>query len=219
MFCSNCGNQIEDGYNVCPNCGVNLSGNPLPTDSTSQFNNAAPVDNAAFDNSSQVNNVPPVYNAPPVDNYSQINNAPPMYNAPPVYNTGSYQAPNGNNNNALIATICGALSIAIGVLGSFMFGIFAAAISVILGIVAIVLGISAKKETNNAKGNAGFVCGIVGLVVGVVFAVGCGICGATESAVNGRGYSCYGCVGGNCLMRNDYNSSYRDLFDALDYWY
>ncbi len=202
MFCSNCGNQLAEGYHVCPNCGVNLSGNPLPTDNASSINNAVPVDNAA-----------------PVDNASQ------MYNTAPVYNSNPYQtpiAPNGNNKNtnALIATICGALSIAIGVLGSFMFGIFGAGISVVLGIVAIVLGINAKKETNNAKGNAGFICGIIGLVIGIIFAVGCGICGATESTMNGgTGYTCYGCVGGPCLMRNDFNRSVGDLYDILDNWY
>ena len=29
MFCGNCGNQVPEGANVCPNCGTPLAGAPV----------------------------------------------------------------------------------------------------------------------------------------------------------------------------------------------
>lgn len=89
----------------------------------------------------------------------------------------------------------------------------------ILGIVAVVLGINAKKQTGGTKGQAGFVCGLIGIIFAVIFAVGCSICGAVESSSTKTSYTCYGCVGGSCLVSSDVNDaadSLNDLSNALN---
>ncbi len=175
MFCGNCGSQIPDGSNVCPNCGA------------AQAQNAAPQ------------------------------NAAPVYQAPVYQTPVGAGVPNNSNTNATIATLCGVLSIVLAIIGGIMFGVIGAGIAVVLGIVAIVMGINAKKQTNGAKGSAGFVCGILGLVFGVIFAAGCGICGLSEQANYGtKGYTCYGCVGGSCMAQNDINDGIEDMYDALE---
>lgn len=85
-----------------------------------------------------------------------------------------------------------------------------------LAILAIVLGINAKKQTNGAKGQTGFVCGLIGLIFAVIFAAGCAICGAAESSTTKTSYTCYGCIGGSCLVANDTNKAIDDVNDALN---
>lgn len=51
------------------------------------------------------------------------------------------------------------------------------------------------------------------------FAVGCSICGAVESSSTKTSYTCYGCVGGSCLVSSDVNDaadSLNDLSNALN---
>ncbi len=124
-----------------------------------------------------------------------------------------------SSSAATLATVCGVLSIVVAILGGILFGAIAALIGLALGVVALVMGIKAKKETNNMKGNAGFVCGIIGLVFGVIFAAGCAICGCTTPG----NYTCYGCIGGSCKAScdlknasNKLNGDLMDLYDELE---
>lgn len=113
----------------------------------------------------------------------------------------------------------GIASIVLGVLGGILFGIFGAGLGLIVGIVAIVLGINEKKNAGEgaANSNAGFICGIIGAALSVVFFAGCGICGLTENASYGtKGYTCYGCIGGSCMINNDVNGAMNELNDLLD---
>lgn len=81
----------------------------------------------------------------------------------------------------------------------------AATASTILGIVSLVLAI---------------IGGITfGIIFAVIFAVGCSICGAVESSSTKTSYTCYGCVGGSCLVSSDVNDaadSLNDLSNALN---
>ncbi len=81
---------------------------------------------------------------------------------------------------ATISTIFGVISIIVAEIGGIMFGVSGGLLAAVLGAVALVTGISARKETNGAKGTAGFVCGIMGLIFGVFFAVSCSMCGAAR---------------------------------------
>ena len=113
----------------------------------------------------------------------------------------------------------GIVSIVLGVLGGITFGVIGAGLGLIAGIIAIVLGINEKKKAGEGAANsqAGFVCGIIGLVFSAIFFAGCGICGLTESGSYGtKGYTCYGCIGGSCMMSNDVTGAVNDLNDLLD---
>lgn len=165
MFCGNCGNQVPDGANVCPNCGTPVAG-------------AAPQQS--------------------------------------VQPTPAPQAPAASNPNAMIALVCGIVSIVLAVLGGIMFGVIPAVIAIALGIVALVLGINVNKTSPEKKGNGGLVCGIIGLVFGVIFAAGCSICGCTSG-----GYGCYGCVGSSCKASSDISkgvNSLNNLFEDMEDW-
>lgn len=118
------------------------------------------------------------------------------------------------NGAATASTILGIVSLVIAVIGGITFGVIGAAIALILGVVAVVLGINAKKQTGGTKGQAGFVCGLIGIIFAVIFAVGCSICGVAESTKTDTNYTCYGCVGGSCLLGNDVDNS----VDALNDW-
>ena len=116
------------------------------------------------------------------------------------------------NGAATASTILGIVSLVIAVIGGITFGVIGAAIALILGIVAVVLGINAKKQTGGTKGQAG-------IIFAVIFAVGCSICGAVESSSTKTSYTCYGCVGGSCLVSSDVNDaadSLNDLSNALN---
>lgn len=144
--------------------------------------------------------------------------------ADPVVETPVYQAPVANttvsgtsNGMATAALVCGIFSLVIGVIGSIMFGVWSAAVALVLGIVAVVLGTNAKKTTNNdSKASAGFICGLIGLIVSVFFAIGCAVCGACTA-----GYYCHGCVGGACKAQSDVKGAYNELEDLLNSydWY
>ena len=181
MFCGNCGNQVPDGANVCPNCGTPVAG-------------AAPQQS--------VQPTP----APQADPYAQA--------AP--YAQPMPQAPAASNPNAMIALVCGIVSIVLAVLGGIMFGVIPAVLAIALGIVALVLGINVNKTSPEKKGNGGLVCGIIGLVFGVIFAAGCSICGCTSG-----GYGCYGCVGSSCKASSDISkgvNSLNNLFEDMEDW-
>lgn len=120
------------------------------------------------------------------------------------------------NGKAAAGTALGIVSLIIAILGGIMFGVIGASIALVLGILAVVLSINAKKETEGAKGQAGFVCGLLGIIFAVIFAVGCAICGAVESSGTKTSYTCYGCVGGSCMVANDANNSVEELNDALN---
>lgn len=194
MFCGNCGNQVPDGANVCPNCGTALG--------------------VQTDNSASVNNSTPVNNGMPVNNG-------PVYQTPGQMPVAPVPAPDGGSNvNATISAICGVISIIVAVFGGIMFGVFGGLLAVILGVVALVTGISARKETNNAKGSAGLVCGILGLIFGVIFAASCGICGAVSGGYTC--YGCVGgsCKAKNDL-KSTFGDSFDldDFEDLFDYYY
>ena len=123
------------------------------------------------------------------------------------------------NGAATASTILGIVSLVLAIIGGITFGVIGAAIALILGIVAVVLGINAKKQTGGTKGQAGFGCGLIGIIFAVIFAVGCSICGAVESSSTKTSYTCYGCVGGSCLVSSDVNDaadSLNDLSNALN---
>lgn len=147
----------------------------------------------------------PVYQAP-------VNEMP--YQQP----VASAAAPKASNGMATAALLCGIFSLVICLLGSIMFGVWGAAIALVLGIVAVVLGINAKKATNgDSKASAGFICGLIGLILSVVFAIGCAICGSCSGS-----YGCYGCVGASCKAQSDLDDLgdyYNDLLDDLEYYY
>lgn len=144
--------------------------------------------------------------------------------ADPVAKTPVYKTPVANtavsgtsNGMATAALVCGIFSLVIGVIGSIMFGVWGAAVALVLGIVAVVLGVNAKKSTNNdSKASAGFICGLIGLIVSVFFAIGCAVCGSCTA-----GYYCYGCVGGSCKAQSDVKGAYNELEDLLNSydWY
>ena len=112
-----------------------------------------------------------------------------------------------NNSKATVSLICGILSLAIGIIGGFTFGVIGASIALVLGIVAVVMGVGAKKETLGAKGTGGMVCGILGIVFGALFAITCTICGSETG-----GYGCYGTVGGTMCAADDVEDAIEDEF-------
>lgn len=120
------------------------------------------------------------------------------------------------NGKATAGTVLGIVGLVLAIVGGITYGIFGAGIALVLGIVAVVLSINAKKETNGTKGQAGFVCGLLAIIFAVIFAVGCAICGAVESTGTKTSYSCYGCIGGSCMVANDVNEATDDLNDALN---
>ena len=192
MVCNKCGSQIPDGSNVCPNCGSPVEA----ANAGQQYQQYQQAPQQPYQQQFQ---------QAPYQQQQQFQQAPQMY---------------PKNTAGTIATICGILSIVVAILGGIMFGIIGAGLGVVLGVVAVVEGMNAKKATANTQGSAGFICGILGLVFGVIFAAGCGICGCTENrGVTGTSYTCYGCVGGSCMARNDVNDAYEDLYDSLDSWY
>ena len=195
MFCGNCGNQVPEGANVCPNCGTLVAGAPVQPAAPQadvNFTQAAPQQNAAYTQA-----------APQPDmNYGQAAPQPGMnYNQP---------APQSNANTT-IALVCGIVSIVLSFLGGILFGVIPAIISVVLGVVAVVLAININKTSPEKKGNAALICGIIGLVFGVVFAAGCSICGCVTG-----GYTCYGCVGGGCKASNDISKGAGDIMNILE---
>lgn len=123
------------------------------------------------------------------------------------------QQPGNGNGGGGLSTALGIVSLIVAIVGGITFGIIGAGIAIVLGIVAIVLGINAKKATNGAAGTGGFVCGIIGVVFAVIFAAGCAICGAAESSSIGtKGYTCYGLIGGSCMVGDDV----EDLDEELE---
>lgn len=114
------------------------------------------------------------------------------------------------------ATVLGIISLILAILGGILFGVIGAGIALILGIVAVVLGVNAKKATDGAKGQAGFICGLLGIIFAAVFAAGCAICGAVESSGTNTSYTCYGCIGGSCMLGSDADDAADDLEDMLD---
>lgn len=141
----------------------------------------------------------PAYQQPVQPQYTQ-----PSYTAQPQANYAVQQQNNAGGGAAGAALACGILSIVFAIAGAIMYGVIVALIAVVLGIVAIVLGVNAKKATNGAKGNGGLICGILGLVFGIIFAAGCGLSGIGMQAQGyDKPYSCYGALGGGCMMAND----------------
>ena len=118
-----------------------------------------------------------------------------------------------NSSKSTVATVCGIVSLVVGIIGGITFGIFGAAIALVCGIIAVVMGVGAKKETNGAKGGAGMVCGILGIVFGALFAIACSVCGAGTG-----GYACYGTVGGTMCAANDVEDALEDAYGDLDNW-
>lgn len=130
----------------------------------------------------------------------------------------NFQQPVNNNNGSGggASTALGIISLVLAIVGGITFGVIGAGIALILGIVAIVLGVNAKKATNNAKGGAGFICGILGVVFAVIFAAGCSICGAVESSATTTSYTCYGLIGGSCMVEDDIDDFEDELEDELE---
>lgn len=126
-------------------------------------------------------------------------------------NNMNYQQPSDKNTAATVATVCGIIGLVVSILGGITFGVIGAFIGIALGVVGLVMGIKAKKETNDAKGTAGFVCGLLGIIFGALFAIGCATCGAGSF-----GYGCYGCIGGSCVAANDVNNGMDELYDVLE---
>ena len=111
-----------------------------------------------------------------------------------------------NSSKATIGTICGILSIIVGILGGLAFGIIGGSIALVLGIVGIIMGVTAKKETGGLKGGAGMVCGIIGIVFGALFTIACAVCGSASA-----GYGCYGCIGGTMCAVDDAEDVANDI--------
>ena len=120
------------------------------------------------------------------------------------------------NGKATAGMVLGIVGLILAIIGGLCFGVIGAGIALVLGIVAVVLSVNVKKETDGAKGQAGFVCGLLGIIFAAIFAVGCAICGAVESRGTKTSYSCYGCVGGSCMAANDVEDESKDLNDALE---
>ena len=194
MFCTNCGQQIPDGSNVCPNCGAMLTNN-------APANNQAPVNNQAP--------APEFNQAPAPDMYQSFesNNVNPDNGA-----NGAAAAPAGSLNT--IALILGISGIA----GSFLFGLLwgvpAALIFTLISAGGIVLAIQVKKSTNGAQGKSAFVCSIIGAALGFLMMIGCAACGS--SCGDAGNYGCYGCVGGACKAKNDIEDAADELEDAWE---
>ena len=206
MFCGNCGNQVPEGANVCPNCGTPLAGAPVQQAAPQEevnFTQAAPQPDAAYTQAApqpEVNygQAAPQQNAA----YTQAAPQPGMNYAQPVPQSDA---------NTTIALVCGIVSIVLSILGGILFGVIPAVISVALGVVAVVLAININKTSPEKKGNAALICGIIGLVFGVVFAAGCSICGCVSG-----GYTCYGCVGGSCNASSDISRGTGDILNMLE---
>lgn len=115
-----------------------------------------------------------------------------------------------NNQKATISTICGIVSLVVGIIGGITFGVIGGAIALVLGIVAIIMGVGAKKETNGAKGSAGMICGILGIVFGALFTLACVACGSETG-----GYGCYGTIGGPMCAVNDAEDALNDIYGSL----
>ncbi len=116
------------------------------------------------------------------------------------------------NGTATAATVLGIVSLVLAIVGGITFGVIGSGIALIIGIIALVLGISVKKQTNGTKGSAGFICGLLGVIFGAVFMIGCAICGASESSQTNTSYTCYGCIGGSCMVSNDVDSALDTIY-------
>ncbi len=118
-----------------------------------------------------------------------------------------------NNSKATVATICGVISLIVGIIGGITFGIIGGGIALVTGIIAVVMGVTAKKETYGAKGSAGMVCGIIGIVFGALFTIACTVCGSGTA-----GYGCYGLVGGTMCAVDDVEDELEDFNNAWNYY-
>ena len=207
MFCGNCGNQVPEGANVCPNCGTPLAGASVQQAAPKEevnFTQAAPQPDAAYTQATPQPDAAYGQAAPQPDmNYGQA--------AAPQPGMNYAQPVPQSNANTTIALVCGIVSIVLSVLGGILFGVIPAVISVALGVVAVVLAININKTSPEKKGNAALICGIIGLVFGVVFAAGCSICGCASG-----GYTCYGCVGGSCKASSDVSRGAGDILNMLE---
>ena len=116
----------------------------------------------------------------------------------------------GNNSNgtATASAILGIVSLIVSIVGGLTFGVIGASIGLACGIVALVLAIKVKKETDNVKGQTGFICGLLGVIFSAIFAVGCSMCGAGSAG--------YGCFGGSCFAASDIGDSAEDFEDAME---
>lgn len=124
------------------------------------------------------------------------------------------------NGAATASLILGIVSLVLAVVGGITYGVIGAGIALVLGIIAVVLGVNAKKQTNGAQGQTGFVLGLIGLIFAVIFAAGCAVCGAAESSSTKTSYTCYGLVGGSCMAASDVdkakNRAINELNDLFD---
>ena len=221
MFCGNCGNQVPEGANVCPNCGTPVAGAPVQPEAPQadvNFNQTAPQQDAAYSQAAPQPEVNYGQAAPQQDAaYTQAAPQPNMNYGQAAPQTGmNYGQPVPQSDaNTTIALVCGIVSIVLSILGGILFGVIPAIISVALGVVAVVLAININKTSPEKKGNAALVCGIIGLVFGVVFAAGCSICGCATG-----GYTCYGCVGASCKASSDISrgaDSFMNILENYDY--
>lgn len=107
-------------------------------------------------------------------------------------------------NIANKAMVCGVFALVISIVGGITYGVIGAGVGTILSAVGIVLSINASKKTNHQKGAGALICSVFGFVICIIFAAGCAICGASEmESVGTKGYTCYGIVGGSCMVADD----------------
>lgn len=86
----------------------------------------------------------------------------------------------------------------------------AATASTILGIVSLVLAIIGGITFGVIGAAIALILGIVAVVLGI---------NAKKQTGGTKGYTCYGCVGGSCLVSSDVNDaadSLNDLSNALN---
>ena len=169
MICQNCGAQIRDGVQFCPNCG-SKQGAQQPAAAPQQP--AGPQPHYASQQQPNGAGQAPQQPQREVTPYAQQAQA---------YSTGGRPANGDVKTISLVGMICG--------IAGLVFDFIFLPLGLILGIVGIVasgLAMSRNKGGNNGMAVAGLVCGIIALVIAVPFCI-CGAALCTAGAAGSAG--------------------------------
>ena len=117
---------------------------------------------------------------------------------PEGYRGSSGEAGQPGTSGAWIAAlVLGILSIFVGVIGGFAFGVIGAGIGIVSGIAGLIVAINFRKS-NGGGAVGGLVTSIIGVSLSVVMLMSCAAC---SSITDGYGY--LGCVGEACNTYSD----------------
>ena len=110
----------------------------------------------------------------------------------------------GMSGTWIVSLVLGILSIIIGVVGGWAFGVIGSGIGIGLGIAGLIVSINYRKS-NGGGAVGGLVTSIVGISMSVVMFLSCAAC---SSMFNGYGY--LGCVGESCNTYSEASRIFRN---------